>query len=435
MTDLRVLLSLVAKDLRLVLRDRIAFFFTFFFPIVFAMLFGFIFSGTAGEAAGVRIVVVDEAGTEASARFGELVRGHDALSFVAPPDGDPWDRDSAFGAVRSGRANAAVVLEEGFGDLESLMFEGEPLNVTGAIDPSRTFARGVVEGVLRELMFRQLGEAFTDADRLRAIADSLETRLSDTEMGPIERALVERFVRTGADLIDAGGAGSGSEVGGLAGAVSLDLSPVQRDRSSQPSAFALTFAQGGAWGLMGCVMGFGLSIVRERAVGTMVRLRLAPISAAQVLGAKALACFLTSVAMMSLLVLIAHLPPMNVRAASYPLLVLAVASSAFGFVGVMCLLGTLGRTEGSIDGLSRAVLLVLALFGGAGVPLEFMPAWMVGAAGLSPFKWMIQCMDGALWRGLGIEAFVLPVGVLCGFGVFGFLGGWWSLARAPVSHD
>ena len=38
-------LALTVKDIRLLLRDRMGFFFTFGFPVFYAILFGLIFSG------------------------------------------------------------------------------------------------------------------------------------------------------------------------------------------------------------------------------------------------------------------------------------------------------------------------------------------------------------------------------------------------------
>ncbi len=55
--------------------------------------------------------------------------------------------------------------------------------------------------------------------------------------------------------------------------------------------FDITFPQGVIWGLIGCVMTFGISLVTERTHGTLVRLRMAPLTRTQILGGKALSCF------------------------------------------------------------------------------------------------------------------------------------------------
>ena len=42
--------------------------------------------------------------------------------------------------------------------------------------------------------------------------------------------------------------------------------------------FDITFPQGVIWGLIGCAMSFGISLVTERTHGTLVRLRMAPLT-------------------------------------------------------------------------------------------------------------------------------------------------------------
>ena len=45
------------------------------------------------------------------------------------------------------------------------------------------------------------------------------------------------------------------------------------------------------WGIIGCVMTFAIGLVSERVHGTFVRLQMAPLTRAQILAGKALACF------------------------------------------------------------------------------------------------------------------------------------------------
>ena len=66
--------------------------------------------------------------------------------------------------------------------------------------------------------------------------------------------------------------------------------------------FDITFPQGVIWGLIGCAMSFGISLVTERTHGTLVRLRMAPLTSAQILGGKALSCF-TSIMLVELMLL------------------------------------------------------------------------------------------------------------------------------------
>ena len=49
---------------------------------------------------------------------------------------------------------------------------------------------------------------------------------------------------------------------------------VARERRGPNNAFDVTFPQAIVWGLIGCVMTFGISMVTERTHGTLVRLRM-----------------------------------------------------------------------------------------------------------------------------------------------------------------
>ena len=79
----------------------------------------------------------------------------------------------------------------------------------------------------------------------------------------------------------AGGAAAGSRCGHQA-------TPVTRERAGPANAFDITFPQGVMWGIIGCVMSFAISLVSERVHGTFVRLQMAPLTRAQILGGKAL---------------------------------------------------------------------------------------------------------------------------------------------------
>ena len=58
---------------------------------------------------------------------------------------------------------------------------------------------------------------------------------------------------------------------------------VTRERGDVPqSAFEITFPTAMIWGLMTVALSFAVTIVKERTQGTLLRLRIAPISRAQI---------------------------------------------------------------------------------------------------------------------------------------------------------
>jgi ABC-2 type transport system permease protein len=184
----------------------------------------------------------------------------------------------------------------------------------------------------------------------------------------------------------------------------------------------VTFPQGVVWGIIGCVMTFAVGIVTERVRGTFVRLQIAPLTRAQVLGGKALACFL-SITILQIAIFTMGAFLFGVYPSSLPLLVLACASASAGFVGFMMMISSFGRTEQAVAGAGWAMLMPMAMLGGAMIPQFVMPSWMLTASNVSPVKWAILAIEGAVWRGFSPAEMVIPCAILLGFGAFCFVIG------------
>jgi ABC-2 type transport system permease protein len=96
----------------------------------------------------------------------------------------------------------------------------------------------------------------------------------------------------------------------------------------------------------------------------------------------------------------------------------------------MMLVAVLGKTEQSASGLGWAIMMPLTMLGGGMVPLFAMPAWMQAAGSVSPVKWAILALEGAIWRGFTPAQLALPCAVLVSVGVAGFAIGAWRYGRA-----
>jgi ABC-2 type transport system permease protein len=195
------------------------------------------------------------------------------------------------------------------------------------------------------------------------------------------------------------------------------------------SSWEITFPQSLQWALIGVAAAFAIGIVVERRSGTFLRLRLAPISRFQILAGKGLACF-TAAITASVVLLAIGILVFGVRVASWPMLAIAVGSSAFCFVGIMMFMSVLGKTEQAVAGAGWAILLVMSMTGGGMVPLMAMPSWMFKLGSFSAVKWSILSLEGAIWRGFGPSEMLLPVGVLLGMGVLGLTVGTIILSKS-----
>lgn len=430
---MNTIFTLAGKDLRLLFRDPTGAFFVVGFPLLMAVMFGYIFAGAGGGGTRSKmpIALVDLDRSEASREFVKGLAGSEQI-VVTPMESEEAARD----AVRRRTQTAMVVLRPGFGLAQDRPFWGDPAEIEIGVDPSRAAESGLLQGLIIERAYRGFQRMMANP---RSLLDKFRTSGGD-EGGaappvflPAMLTAFEAFIATipqdGAATTAATSQGS---TPGLAGwePVRIKTTEIAARRSGPPNSFAVSFPQGLIWGILGCTAGFGISLVTERTGGTLTRLRLAPISRAHILGGKALACFVTTVSLSAVLLLLAALV-FNVRPTSLPLLIVSIVCVAAGFVGVMMLLAVCGKTEAAAGGIGWAVLTVMAMLGGGMVPTFLMPGWMQQIAVISPVMWAMRALEGSLWRGFGPADMLLPWGILLGIGAAGFTLG----ARLMVRQD
>ncbi len=127
------------------------------------------------------------------------------------------------------------------------------------------------------------------------------------------------------------------------------------------------------------------------------------------------------------MILIIGIVVFHVRVSNYFYLLAAIACTAFCFVGVMVMVSMLGKTEHAVGGAASASMICMAMLGGGMIPLFFMPGWMQVVSNVSPVKWGILALEGAIWRGFSWSEMLLPCGILIGIGVVAFFVGIWRM--------
>ena len=416
-------IALALKDLRLLPRVKSRLFFTFAWPIIITVLFGFAFGGQNEEAQSKpRLSVVDQDNTDGSRAFLKQLEASFDLS--------PMSAADAENAVRLGQRAAYIVLKPGFGAASERMFYGNSKEIELGVDPARQAEAGMIQGLLLKHAGEDMQKMFSDpagSTRMvdKALAEMKQAGAS-AETAPVERFLTElkSFVNNPTALAGPPGGGASREWQPL----KIISKNVARERRGPENAFDVTFPQGVIWGLIGCVMTFGLSLVTERTHGTFVRLQMAPLTRAQILGGKALACFLTILFVEVTLFGVAT--AFGVRPTSIPLLAVAGVSSALCFVGFMMLIASLGKTEQSASGAGWAILMPLSMFGGAMIPTFVMPGWMQTLGYISPIRWAMLAIEGGVWRNFSGSEMVMPCAILIAIGIACFAVGTYGLREA-----
>jgi len=422
---MRKVITLAAKDLLLLWRDKFGLFWVAVFPLLFAVFFGSIFSmGSKGPSA-ISIALVDQDSTQESQAFVEK------LSTMKELDAKIVGFEDAKNMVRKGRVAAYVVVEEGYSANSDFIFAGEvPIKIGS--DPSRKAESAYLQGILMKTMYEGFQERMSNpvkmTEKLDEMTESMKSAVDLTDGQ--RKTLVDLFsglrdfvVAADAESLDMADAGMGE----------IKVETVERETTSaRPrSYYDISFPQSVLWGLIGCAASFALSIVYERSRGTLIRLRLAPISRVHILAGKGLACFISCVGVIILLMLFGGLI-FGVNISNTLNLALAAAASAFCFVGIMMLLSILGKTERSVAGAGWSVLMIIAMLGGGMVPAMVMPSWMKTLSHLSPAKWAVYSLEGAIWRGYTLSEMMQPIGILVGIGILSFsLGAFiWSRMEA-----
>ena len=409
--------TLALKDLRILLRDRTGFFFTFFYPILIAVFMGIIFSGGSGSGSERNILsvyLVDHDSTEISQQFAETLSQSGDLEIT------PIGLEQAQEDVRLGEKAAYILIKNGYGKARENMFTSEAPVVEIGIDPSRRAEASLLTGLLMQYGAQDMQKIFTDRKMMRR---QVQESIQSIKGNPSEElAGLSNFLSSlDSFLADTPGSNAGGEWAGLE-PIRIEEKEISRQRIGPPSSFAITFPQGIMWGIIACITTFAVSLVMERNRGTLLRLLTAPLTSYQVLGSKALACFLTTIFVSIILMMIGILI-FHIQVSSYFKLTLGLVIVAGSFVGLMMLLTVLGKTERAASGISWAVLLLLALTGGCMIPLFFMPDWLQSLSNVSPIKWGILALEGAIWRDFTFRELLKPYLVLAAFGLVSFLVG------------
>ena len=377
--------ALVRKDLLVFVRDRRAVAISVLTPILIAAFFGYLFGGSGDHTTRSRVpvAIVDQ---DASPLSGEVLAGLAAQGSLAT---EPVALERARELVRTGKVRAAVVLPPGFGaDARRALFGHGPKPAIGLLyDPSQSFARPIIEGLLTQ----QVMEVVTR----------------------------ELFSAGAASAAPAGTpASAGLTVPFTLDDVAVSAGPVY-------NGYAHSFAGMSVQFILFMGIDAGVAILMQRQQGVWRRLRAAPLSRGVLLGARATATALIALGILAAIYLVAWLV-FGVR----------IEGSAAGF-GAMCvsfalftaafglLIAAIGKSVAATRGLATVVVLLLVMLGGAWVPSFAFPEWMQRLTRVVPTRWAVDGFDAMTWRGLPFEAVLLPVaGLLAVALVLGAIAVW-----------
>ncbi|MFH1893988.1 MAG: ABC transporter permease [Candidatus Zixiibacteriota bacterium] len=422
---MRSILILALKDLLLLWRDKFGLFWVAVFPLLYAIFFGSIFSSNDEGSRAISVAIADQDSTANSAEFIAEIEKSDVLKPIL------LDFEEAKDRVRRGKVTAYILIEKGFGEFGGMFFMGSPPVKIG-VDPSRKAEAGYLQGMVTKLLFKMTQKEMSDTDKMVSRMRDAEVDIAgDTSLTDGQRSTLQNLFSSLGQFYGQAGTSKLNLQDAKMGEIEVESVERETIGSAPRSYYDISFPQAIIWGLIGCAASFAISIVTERTKGTLLRLRLAPISGVQILAGKGVACFFACSAVVLLLLAFGKLV-FGVTISNPVNLALATFGAAFCFVGIMMFMSVLGKTERAVAGSGWSILMVMAMTGGGMVPAMFMPGWMKAISQFSPVRWAIYGLEGAIWRGFSFSEMMQPFGILLGIGVLFFAVGAIVMSRSEM---
>jgi ABC-type transport system involved in cytochrome c biogenesis permease component len=440
-------LTLAAKDLRLLLRDPRSAVILLVMPLVLVLVLGLALGEGFGQKPDDRLrisVVNRDRGLPKHEGFppkpwSEVVL--DDLS--ATPDIHIEliaDRAEAERLISTGKRPAVIVFEDDFSErmhrcsfltkddpppLNPLGRDGVRLREIGVVflkDPTQPVASSVIEQVAQVTMLRvvvpwMIGRAFEFLGKMPFIGPTITRTLSEVFSNYNFTAKTWAGLTRTADR--EGSAKNRSEYADLDGSGVLKRGAI-RYQVLVPS-YTVMFA-------FFLVLTVGWLFVTERKHGTLVRLRAAPLTRGQILLGKLLPCLAVSL-FQGFFLLAAGKLVFGMNWGPHPLwLVLVVVSTSLAAVGLAMLVASIARTETQVAVYGTLLVLVLGGVSGSLMPRDLMPESMKQASRITPHAWALDAYSQLLGNpqpDLGVV--FTACAVLSGFGAAFLALAWWRL--------
>ena len=408
-------IALLRKDLVLYFSNRRSVIMSILAPILIAAFFGSLFGGSDNKPANIPVAITDLDHSELSAKIVATMRADSALNVSEASEAD------ALAQVKAGTLRASVTLPAGFGTKAgNALFGGaDKPQIVLNYDPSQSMVLPLVRGLLTQHVMQTVSQsALSGAGPM--MKDMREQVLKNPQMPAGQRdelvSMFDSIAKVQERAAPAPGAASAPAAGP---SFNVPFTTREIEASSQPethyNSYAHSFAGMGVQFilLMGVDMAIGLLLMRR--LGLWKRLRAAPLSRAKLLGSR-----IASTALIALIVFAV------IYAVAMAIFKVRIEGSVIGFVAVLVafalltasfglLIAALGKTPEATRGLAILATLLLVMLGGAWVPSFVFPVWLQKLTLFVPTRWAIDGLDAMTWRGLPLEAAVMPVVVMLGF--------------------
>ena len=362
--DLRFL-TVAAKDIKILLRDRMAFVMLLGMPVMLIVILSFALKSEFEQGAlQLALPIIDHDGSSSSERLIRFLGETEGVTTeIKSSDAEDRLKDQ----VRDGDYLAALIIPEGFGDT---LGQSEGRNLTLLLDPREAPSQGIVRSVILGAAQRLVDNSSPSE---RPASATLETQFTGASHEP---NVYEQNIPGYAIL----------------------------------AAFFMTMFVAG-------------SILAERFLGTFRRLHTMPVSRTVVFFGKVLAGFSVGLVQMTLLFAFGF-AVFGLNLGDQPLglvpITIGVVAAATG-LGV--LIAGFARTDQQATAFGTLIVLTMAALGGCMVPRFIMPDTMQTIGLITPHAWAIEGYHDTIVRNKGLIDVLPAFGALMGFAALFFTVG------------
>lgn len=411
-----ILEALIRKDIRLFLSDRRSVITSFAVPVVLASFMGFLTSGhNKDEVSRISVRIANQDGSPVSQ---SVVKG---LSADANLDVQPAEIDEARSLVREGKVAVAIVLPKGFGEATGQAFFGAERKpeVLLLSDPSHGAEASMLGGILTQHVMQAVSAAAFGTQQGSTLVSNALAGLDTNSQLPSEDKTALREMLNGVAKWQDYKMNHDSDDAAPSGGLSMPFTTRTEQLTSAEgiayNGYAHSFGGMGVQFVLFAAIESAVGILTERQRGLWKRLRAAPLSRSTLLLSRAI-----SGALIGLLVLLvlfgfgATVFKIRIEGSVVGFALICAAfslmASTFGL-----LIASLGKTPQAARGMSAFAVLVMVMLGGAWFPAFLFPALLQKVTLFVPTRWAMDGLDAMTWRGLGIDAALMPTAMLLGF--------------------
>ncbi|MEA3326354.1 MAG: ABC transporter permease [Chloroflexota bacterium] len=374
--QIRKLLLIAIKDLRLIFRDRSALVLMLLAPFVLTLGMGALTGAFSSDndigISNIPVVIVNEDEGELGKALVDVFLLPELADLVEPKK--MMDLDAAKLLVDEDQSTAMIHIPVGFTDSiitkAEVDAESETAKISFYTNPTMPTSAGVLQSILEQFVNKvKVGSVSSQVIVTQLLEESLIT--------PDQAVMVGRNV--GRDIAQK-----------AADPSSIEIRNETADEEGIKFNILAYMAPGMAvMFLMFTVTYGGRSLLVENQKGTLQRLLVAPTFQAYVLGGKAVGILLTAIAQMLILILGTSLL-FKLQWGDMVGVILLILAAAFGATGWGIFFAAILKTPGQVAVTGSAVMLLFGVLGGSFFDLSMLPDWIRVINKITPNAWAID---------------------------------------------